>query len=63
VIDTSHWWFGKQVLVNPDWISSIDWARSTAVIDRSRDSLKSAGAHDRGGLIEEQRRADYHQHP
>lgn len=63
VIDTSNWWFGKQVLVSPDWITSIDWAGSSVVIDRSRDSLKSAGAYDPDALIEEQRRADYHQHP
>jgi hypothetical protein len=42
VIDTSHWWFGKKVLVSPAWATSVSWADRTVHVDMSRQSIKES---------------------
>lgn len=40
VIDTRNWWPGKKVLVSPQWIEAINWAKSTVAVDLLRDTIK-----------------------
>jgi uncharacterized protein YrrD len=42
VVDTRNWWFGKQVVIAPQWISHIDWAESKVSVDLTRDEIKAA---------------------
>ena len=42
VIDTSHWWFGKKVLVAPHWASRISWDESKVHVDLSREKIRNS---------------------
>ena len=42
VIDTSNWWFGKKVLVAPDWASRISWAESKVFVGMTRQEIKDS---------------------
>lgn len=42
VIDTSNWWFGKKVLVAPDWTNRISWEEQKVYVGLSRDAIKSS---------------------
>lgn len=40
VVDTSDWWFGKKVLVAPQWASRISWTEKNVYVDMSRKAIK-----------------------
>lgn len=42
VVDTSHWWFGKSVLVAPRWIDRIDWPSQHVSVTLPRDIIKNS---------------------
>jgi hypothetical protein len=42
VVDTSNWWFGKKVLVSPEWIAGMDWNDSKLHVDMTREQIKNA---------------------
>ncbi len=42
VIDTSNWWFGKKVLIPPQWASHISWEEARVDIEMSREAIQSA---------------------
>ena len=42
VIDTSHWWFGKRVLIAPHWASRINWDERKVYVDMSRQDIKNS---------------------
>jgi hypothetical protein len=61
-IDTSNWWFGKRVLVAPEWIADISWPDRSVSVKVTRRLLKSATQYDRAQHIDRQWEADYYQH-
>jgi hypothetical protein len=60
VVDT--WWFGRQVLVAPEWIGQISWADRTVSVDVTRQMLKDAPEYDRGEHVDRQWEAAFYQH-
>ncbi len=42
VVDTRNWWPGKQVLVAPEWIESVNWHDSKVYINAARDKIKNS---------------------
>ena len=42
VIDTKKWWFGKKVLVAPDWASRVSWPERTVYVDLARDAIEKS---------------------
>jgi len=42
VIDTSNWWFGKKVLVAPQWASRISWEDKKVYVDLSRAAIQNS---------------------
>lgn len=40
MIDTSNWWFGKKVLVAPQWASRVSWEEEKVYVDLSRKTIK-----------------------
>jgi hypothetical protein len=44
VVDTSHWWFSKKVLVSPNWANRVSWADRTVHLDLSREVVKKSPA-------------------
>jgi hypothetical protein len=62
VINTSNWWFGRQVLADLSWITAIDWASKTVDVNVTRQSIRTAPAYDRAEHVDRQWEAAYHQH-
>jgi hypothetical protein len=62
VIDTSNWWFGKQVLVAPEWIADLAWPERTVNVNVTRQQLKGAPEYDRAEHVDRQWEAAYYQH-
>lgn len=46
VVDTRNWLPGKKVIVAPQWIDAVDWARKSVVVSLSRASIKESPAYD-----------------
>lgn len=42
VIDIRHYWFGKRVLIAPQWASSISWERRKVHVDLQRRELEGS---------------------
>ncbi len=42
VIDTSNWWFGKKVLVAPQWAQQVSWEDRNVQIGLSRQAIKES---------------------
>jgi sporulation protein YlmC with PRC-barrel domain len=66
VIDTSNWWFGKKVLVAPEWASDISWEDRKVEIVMSRDAIKDSPEWDPSVAVNreyETRLYDYYRKP
>ncbi len=44
VLDTNRWWFGKKVLIAPEWASRISWEERKIHVDLSREAIKKSPA-------------------
>ena len=42
VVDTSNWWFGRKVLVAPEWIAAVEWPDRKVLVKMPRHWVKSA---------------------
>jgi hypothetical protein len=42
VIDTSHWWFGRKVLIAPHWASRVSWNERTVYVGLTRKAIKNS---------------------
>lgn len=62
VVDTSNWWFGKHVLIAPEWITDISWADRSVAVNLSRQRVKAAPEYDRAEHVDRQWEAAYYQH-
>ena len=62
VADTSNWWFGKHVLVSPEWITDISWPEHAVSVHIARQLLKTAPRYGRAEHLDRQWEAAYHQH-
>ena len=62
VADTSNWWFGKRVLVSPEWITDISWPERAVSVKITRQLLKTAPPYDRAEHLDRQWEAAYYEH-
>jgi uncharacterized protein YrrD len=62
VVDTSNWWFGKHVLVAPEWVTDISWPQRSVSVNVTRQLLKSAPPYDRAQHVDRQWEAAYYRH-
>ena len=46
VVDTSNWWFGRKVVVDPDLIRDVSWPHSEVSVGLSRQALKNSPRFD-----------------
>ena len=42
VVDTSNWWFGRKVLISPEWIGSVRWPERLVELAVTKDVVKSS---------------------
>lgn len=61
VVDTSNWWFGRHVLMAPEWIANISWPRRHVAVDLTRQSVKEAPPYDRAEHTDRQWESAYHE--
>jgi hypothetical protein len=47
VVDTSNWWFGRKVIVDPHAIQDVNWSGQKVSVGLSREALKNATPFDR----------------
>jgi sporulation protein YlmC with PRC-barrel domain len=51
VVDTSNWWFGKKVLVAPQWAIRISREENKVYVDMSRQEIKDSPVWDASAAI------------
>jgi sporulation protein YlmC with PRC-barrel domain len=61
VVDTSNWWFGRHVLIAPEWIADINWPRRHVAVDLTRQSVKEAPPYDRAEHTDRQWESAYYE--
>lgn len=44
VVDTSPWWFGKDVVISPQWVSKVSWGGRCLHVDQTRDAIRESPA-------------------
>jgi uncharacterized protein YrrD len=52
VASTGVWLPGAQVLISPQWLSRIDWAERSVVVDLPRARLEASPTYDRGTVLD-----------
>jgi hypothetical protein len=62
VINTSNWWLGHEVLVAPEWITEVNWAQRTVMIDLSRQAIKESPHWDPALLPDRPQETKVYQH-
>jgi hypothetical protein len=62
VIDTSNWWFGKQVLIAPPWASRVSWEEKALFVDLSRAAVKTSPEWDAGTAMDRDFEQRLHDH-
>lgn len=50
VVDTSNWWFGRKVLIAPEWIAGIDWGNAQVDADLTRAQIRQGPEFDQSML-------------
>jgi hypothetical protein len=66
VIDTKNWWFGKKVLVAPEWAHRISWDERKVHVDLSRSAIEKSPEWDPAAAVNreyEARLYDYYGRP
>ncbi|MBC7562017.1 MAG: PRC-barrel domain-containing protein [Gemmatimonadaceae bacterium] len=66
VVDTSNWWFGKQVLIAPRWATRVSWPERKVFVDLTREAIKGSPEWDGSAAVNreyEQRLYDYFGRP
>ncbi len=62
VIDVGNWWFGRKVLVAPDWATRISWEERTVTLDMSREAIRTSPEWDPAAAIDPEYEARLHGH-
>ncbi len=62
VIDTRNWWFGKKVLVAPQWAKGIRWEERNVYIGMSRRAIKDSPEWDPTAIISREYEARLYGH-
>jgi len=66
VVDTNNWWFGKKVLVAPQWANRVSWADRNVYVSMTREAIKNSPEFNGAAAINreyEQRLYDYYGRP
>jgi hypothetical protein len=62
VVDTSNWWFGKKVLVAPDWATRISWEEGKVFVDMTREAIRTSPEWDPAAAIDPAYEVRLHDH-
>jgi sporulation protein YlmC with PRC-barrel domain len=62
VVDTSHWWWGRKVLLAPHWASRVSWSRRKVFVNMTRVAIESSPAWEPASVIRREYEARLHSH-
>lgn len=62
VVDTSNWYLGHKVLIDPEWIQDVYWQESKLNVAITRQAVKAAPAYDAAGVLDREQEASIYQH-
>jgi hypothetical protein len=62
VVDTRNWWFGKKILLPPEWARQISWEERRLHVDLTRAAIQSAPAWEPADRLDEQYDSRLRQH-
>lgn len=62
IVGTRNWWPGKKVLIEPEAIESIDWAKSDVRVRLRREEIRSAPEYDGSEHVDEEYARRLHDH-
>lgn len=61
-LDTSNWWFGKKVLIAPQWATRVSWPTHEVFVDLTRKNIKSSPEWDASAAIDRDYEAGLYRH-
>jgi hypothetical protein len=62
VVDTKNWWLDNFVVIPPDWITGIQWARRRIMVDVRREDVRTAPEYHGNANLERTWEERYHSH-
>jgi hypothetical protein len=62
VIDTSNWWFGKRILISPEWIEKISWGESMVFVNLTTQTIRAAPEYNHHTDVTRQYETDLYDH-
>lgn len=66
IVDTANWWFGKKVLISPEWTDRISWDQQKVHLNLSRSAIEESPEWDPTAAVNreyETRLYDYYGRP
>lgn len=61
-LDTSNWWFGKKVLIAPQWATRVSWVTREVFVDLTQKDVKSSPEWDANAAISRDYEAGLYRH-
>lgn len=62
IASTSNWRGGHQVLIVPQWITGVSWAKSRVFVSLTRQQVKDAPAYDSTTALDRKREQEIYRH-
>jgi hypothetical protein len=62
IVDTRHWWPGKQVLVSPRWIERVSWSEAKVFVNLSHETIKQSPEYTEVSLLTREYEIGLHRH-
>ena len=62
VIDTSAWWFGRKVLIAPEWATRISLEEGKVYVDLVREAIRTSSEWDPAVAVDREYEARLHAH-
>jgi len=62
IVDTSNWWGGHQVLIAPQWITTVSWSDAKVSVDLTRQAIKDAPPYDSLAQLDRQQEQSIYEH-
>ncbi len=62
IVDTKNWWPGKKVLLRPQWIKSVRWAKREIRVNMTRESIYASPEWNPDSPVSREYELRLHQH-
>jgi len=62
LVDTGNWLPGKQVIISPDWVESIDWGEASMHVKVTQDQVENSPVYDASQPLGRAYESELHEH-